>query len=312
MKSCFLLGWHGTINIGDDLMAELYINEVKSKYTYIYSFERYYNIKDNIVLSKYKAFIKMLTADDLMVSGGNIFLISSKKSYLKLLLFFIAFYIRKVLNKPIYIDSIGLDLKVGKVNRYILLKILKQVNTLSVREPLSYRYLRYCKHNITLKYDLELNYDRVYRYSKYLLSKYKTYKHEKNLIWFISGQPANKDKDTNLKTDNILQSLQEEYNISKRNIVFFCQNKKDLDRVEALKKRYSIINKYKIILYDYEKLGEQMNMITSSDIAVVERYHGAIISEAVHLRWYKLAFSEKLERVYIPNQYCLNCKRDKK
>jgi len=53
-----------------------------------------------------------------------------------------------------------------------------------------------------------------------------------------------------------------------------------------------------------------MNMIASSDITVVERYHGAIISEALQLRWYKLAFSEKLERAYIPNKYCLNCKRN--
>jgi len=307
MRTCFLLGWHGTMNIGDDLMAILYINEVEDKYDEIYSFKRFYQLENNMVLSKYKAIRKMFTSDDLMVSGGNIFLISSKKSYLKLILFFTVFYFRKFFSKPTYIDSIGLDLKVGKFNRYILLKVLNQVHSVSVREHLSYRYLKYTKVFLNHDYHLEINYDRVYRYDKELLTKYKVDKIKNNLLWFISGQPASKDINEAEKTKKTLSLIESKHRLNELNITFFCQNKEDIKRVEKILSRNSLIQNCKVELYNYKKLKQQMEMISSSDFVIAERYHGGILAEAMQLKWYKLAFSEKLERAYLPNKYCLNC-----
>ncbi len=306
MKDCFLLGWHGTINIGDDLMAILYINENKKEYKKIYSFNKMYTVSGTIGLSKFKGFLKMLSSDDLVISGGNIFLISSKKSYIKLSVFYFIFFIRKLFAKPTYIDSIGLDLNIGKTNRFILLKIISLVTSISVREPLSYRYLK--KQYI----DSSLNYDRVYRYKEILQKKYQLDNKNKNILWFISGQPAKKNKFEKAKTEIFLKYLNEKYSLNEFKIIFFCQNKDDIDRVEELLMKYPYLKNSKMEFYEYLKLEAQMKIIASCSFTVVERYHGAILSEALKLNWYKLAFSEKLERAYLPNHYCLNCEVNKK
>lgn len=90
-KSALVFGYQGLNNIGDDLMFMTgFYNFLE-----IYSIKRPYRILNETHLSYFKYSIKLLLQNQLVFSGGNIFNIATKLSYIKLAFFMFLFFLER-------------------------------------------------------------------------------------------------------------------------------------------------------------------------------------------------------------------------
>ncbi len=294
-NNCFLFGYHCLGNIGDDLMAMAFLKTESNKYKKVYSRKSKYSVGNFEECDGYILFKMLLLSDSFVTTGGNIFSYERKKSYLKLLFLFFLLFIRKKLNKISTIDSVGLDLKVGKWWRWFVVKILNQCSNVSLRDNLSYRYVRrYISKNVNFSY----KYDRVYRNRTNLeyLTEEGEPKCENYIFWFISEPGVRKSKKVDKDIAQIIQ------NISKidcgKMVYLFCQEPGDVLRSKLISKLLSDKSyETQVINYDFEKISDTLNKVKNADLIITERYHGAILAENFDKPWVTLQCTEKLTRV---------------
>ncbi|BDY13416.1 polysaccharide pyruvyl transferase family protein [Hydrogenimonas cancrithermarum] len=299
MKDCFLLGYHGLGNIGDDLMAKSFLIEKKSFYNKIYTGKLLYPFQGVKSLNGLRKLIYMFLADDLVTTGGNIFSYERKKSIFKIIFIYMLFLFRKKIGKTNIIDSIGLDLEIDKRLRKIIIKTFLLADHISLRDNFSYRYLRYCFFYLKIEKNITMQPDRVIRSKTALLKQYNTYlkcSEKEFFIWFISQPAAKKNKySLQITKDFIINN-----NIFKKTQkgILFCQGNEDILRANQIRQILEPNIKCDIINYSCnEDIENLLSILPCSKFVVTERYHGALLAEIYEKSWYKLPFTEKLDRV---------------
>ena len=289
--SYFLFGYNGLGNIGDDLMHESLVVKLpkeKIKFSYL----KNYQTKDEVQCQGVKLIYRMLVSKKFFIVGGNVFSYERPKSYLKIIYYLMIFSFRRLLGKENIIVSVGLDLKEGKFWRQLVLSAINFCDSVSIRDNLSYRYMRRNIKNNAI--NILFEYDRVFREKDYIRSlscKLDNNPFGKYLLWWVSYPAFIK----NSNSENLSNKYKEKL-MMYENVVFFCQGDKDKDRALNIIKDLKICN-YIIYNYNYNKLQEAINIISSASFVVTERYHGAILAEVFQTRWTPIAFSEKLSRV---------------
>ncbi|MEZ8833792.1 polysaccharide pyruvyl transferase family protein [Vibrio cyclitrophicus] len=290
----FLFCYSGLGNIGDDLMFKGLVNNYEPG-TYICRTKQY-KIKDELeTKGSFDYFIQSIKSHEFMIVGGNIFSYERPISYGKLLNFYVIFLLRKILKKKTTVDSIGLDLNEGVVWRSIVRSILKLADQVSIRDELSFRYLR------ASGLDVKYSFDRVYRERKNIFSGLDRENSSDSIIWWVS-HPAAK-KNSNTYDENKTKIIIDEY-VKDSKVLFFCQEPGDVVRANYLVKENDI-TEYEIRNYSYIEIDSILESFNTSKIFVTERYHGAVIAEALNIPWVSIPFSEKLNRLK-PNKMKIN------
>lgn len=288
---CFLFGYNGLGNIGDDLMFKGMLNDLPESMKR-YSYKRDYQIGNEIQVGALRAFFLMLTCKEFIIVGGNVFSFERSKSYVKIMSYLILFTIRRVFGLKTIVDSVGLDLKENSLWRTLVLQCLNKCQKVSLRDELSYRYMRAFSKIKSLNYD----FDRVYRNKKDLFNQcQKNSCFDNSWVWWVSGPAYRKNSN---KIDNISININFEVNV-----IFFCQEDYDVERAHKIAKEYKIKN-YDILYYNFENINECLVVFKSSSQVITERYHGAVIAEAMNVPWLSIPFSEKLKRIK-PNKYMI-------
>lgn len=293
-NSVFVFGYQGLGNIGDDLMFKTLADTFKKDGVYIFSHKRQYAIAEEKMLGGFNLVIKMLFCEKFYVSGGNIFSYERPISILKVVLFYLLFYFRHSLGKETIIDSVGLNLRVGTLWRFLLILSFRKVSEASLRDKLSFRFIR----RFSLKNVFFRN-DRVFREGELIRSYKKNNKRDdshfngKYCTWFLSETAINKDN-INAEIDLIKKIVLAGYNIN-----FLVQEHTDELRLNGFLKSCLHLKKdcYKKTRYSYEQIDSILLEIECSDFSITERYHGALLSEVFSVKWLPFSQSEKLTRL---------------
>jgi polysaccharide pyruvyl transferase CsaB len=149
MKKIYTIiaGYFGNNNIGDELILDGSIKEIKAKKEVIIviSANPWYHRKKYNVKTMYKydlvTFIyRLLKSKKLIFPGGGIFqdITSSRSLYYYLFLIFAS----KFFGVKVELHNIGVGPFVNYFNKFITLNILKHCNYISVRDKYSYNLLR--------------------------------------------------------------------------------------------------------------------------------------------------------------------------
>src|SRR5690606_29189330 len=106
---------------------------------------------------------------------------------------------------------------------------------------------------------------------------------EKKIFWFVSHVGTRKNSNYGrLEIDTLSQYA----------ITFFCQGKKDVERAKNIMAQNGISGS--ICSYDPFQIPYFLAKIKNSTLVITERYHGAVLAEALHLPWYSSDCTEKL------------------
>lgn len=274
---CF--GYQGLGNIGDDLMHLAVLSEIESAYVRQGQKIRMCDFEEPHFSYIYKIF----TIDKLVFTGGNIFSIESKKSYLKLLFFLTVVAFRRTLNKSTQAVSVGINLKVSWLAKKIILKIIESLDYIHIRERQSSEFCKeHIDKDIVLKPDIVLTHD--YKLNNIITSKYKT----PYSIYFPSS-PARYELS---RSNNELNLNAPKFKNHK--IISICQTFGDEKYSRSL-----AIENMEIIRYDIKKLELILESIQGADEIVTERYHGAVLAIKYNIEYHTPIKSEKLSKVYI-------------
>lgn len=289
--SYFLFGYNGLGNIGDDLMFECLIAKLPQSER-IFSYKRNYTIANEIASAGMKLFFRMIFASNFIIVGGNVFSYERKKSYLKVFFYIVIFFFRFLLGKKNIIDSVGLDLKESVCWRYLVLKSINLCYSVSIRDSLSYRYVR---RNAKRGLAISFEYDRVFREKEHIKNIIERHDlvptHDPNsLMWWVSA-PAYKKK-ANKEQLELCYKLVAKYD----KVIFFCQGQCDSDRALKIVDQLKIKN-HEIYSYSYNRKDEAINILVNSSHIITERYHGAVLAEVFCKNWQPIPFSEKLLRI---------------
>ena len=178
----FLYGYFGFNNFGDDLLLKILIENIekrdKEAFFYIRNYKEisFLKSKDNIfftnieqiIISKGNKVIKFLKyfkegfkyikqSDILVIGPGGLFLDKGKFNFS---LFFLYLFVKYayLLNKKVVIIGISIDLIANYVNLYLIKQIFSHSDFISVRDFISYSYVKYLKNfnisNISKSVDL--------------------------------------------------------------------------------------------------------------------------------------------------------------
>ena len=298
----YLLGWQGNGNIGDDLMAELWIAENPLDSDNVYSYKRSYMIKGIKGCSLLSSIWYMIKSDKLVLSGGNALIFVRFRSYLKGGALMILFALRKALNKCTVIDSFGLDLKASVFKRHLSVFIIRFVDSVCFRDELSFRYVKFLSGlNSNNKSKYSLNIDRVLREKKSLIemaqSNEKLSIKGSYIMWFVSGLASERNTNRGLYANNVICEIKNEILLDSCTVVLFCQDVFDRNRAKYLVSKYRF-NKYIYYTYSYDALGYALKLILNSNLVITERYHGYIMAEVFDKKCFVLPVTEKLKRAY--------------
>lgn len=301
-KKVFLWGYQGLGNIGDDLMFLLMLDELRERSNIsIYSLRRNYTIGGEQPLAGYKSIKGMMFADEMVVVGGNVFSNQRMMSYLKIAALWVLSFFRKLTGGHTAIESVGLDVeKTNKFWRWLVLSILRNSNRISLRDRLSYRYVR--KH--LGDSNLEYKYDRVYYRGGRLFDLFdlnlSSVKMRERCLWWISVVGRRKSDDSEMVVNRLL----DEFPLKSCDLYFICQSDEDMAAAKRLADRMNIGDD-KLFLYKFGDIREVLEFICSCGLIVTERFHGAILAEVFDKPWISVAFTEKLSRIE-PNRFKRN------
>lgn len=274
---CF--GYQGLGNIGDDLMHLAVLSEIESAYVRQGQKIRMCDFEEPNSSYIYK----MFTIDKLVFTGGNIFSIESKKSYLKLFFFLTVVTVRRALKKSTQAVSVGINQKVSWLAKKIVLKIIKSLDYTHLREKES---LEFCKEridsDIDLKPDIVLTHD--FKFNNIIMSKSKTL----YSIYFPSSAARYELR----RLNNVLNLNPPKFKNHK--IISICQTFGDEKYSRSL-----AIDNMEIIRYDIKNLESILRSIQGADEIVTERYHGAVLAIKYNVEYQTPIKSEKLSKIYI-------------
>lgn len=274
---CF--GYQGLGNIGDDLMHLAALSEIESAYVRQGQKIRMCDFEE--LNSSY--IYKMFTVDTLVFTGGNIFSIESKKSYLKLFFFLTVVTFRQALKKSTQAVSVGINLKVSWLAKKIVLKIIKSIDYIHLREKESSEFCKeHIDKDIDLKPDVVLTHD--YKFHNIIVSKSKT----PYSIYFPSSAARYE-----LRRLNNLSNLNAP-KFKNHKIISICQTAGDEEYSRSL-----AIENMEIIRYDIKNLELILQSIQGADEIVTERYHGAVLAIKYNIEYQTPIKSEKLSKIYI-------------
>ena len=163
----FLYGYYGYNNFGDDLLLKILIEQIenrdKNAFFYIKNFEEieFLESKSNIFLTNiekiitakknkfFKFWLYILScfkyikkSDTLVIGPGGLFLDKGKLNISLFLMYLMVRY-ASFLNKKIIIIGISFDLIANHINIYLIKKIFKKAHFISVRDFISYSYVKY-------------------------------------------------------------------------------------------------------------------------------------------------------------------------
>jgi polysaccharide pyruvyl transferase WcaK-like protein len=283
-KDILTIGYYGQGNIGDDLM---YYSSIRSKEN-IYSLKTKYKILSESHISNFTFIKKMFFEQtELIFSGGNIFNISSFKSYFKFLTFYIILKFRFSKKQINTFHSVGFNFtSQSKILRYFVLCILNNADFLHVRDLISYRFIRRFS-NVKIVFKPDSVFTNIREIKKNF--SVKTTKKSNNLtVVFISSQNLNfRTTIEILKSENV-----------KNTVMFFCQSKEDVIIAKKMISDNDFFLDTTICKYEYKKLNYYLNVFQNCKQIITERYHGAVLAEAFNVPWYMSGDSEKLKNIF--------------
>ena len=283
MKKFVTYGYQGTGNIGDDLMFLSFL--VRNEGNNIYSIKREYCVRNEIHIGRLKYLWELFFGDNVLVfTGGNIFNIASRKSYLKLVFFWLIFIIRHFRELETRIISAGLNMKTPSwVTKIYYVSILDYIDIFETRDSITYAFL----NSIDAKCIVTMQHDAVLKDIEKIRSELSI-EHipcdAKRCVIFLSSQNMLKRPNINWFTRNAL--LYDE-------CILFCQTNDDEVFAQNLVDKKSARN-MKIWRYSAINLKLFLETLLQSDMVFTERYHGAVLAEALQVSWLPLGESEKL------------------
>ena len=271
-------GYQGLGNIGDDLMHLCVLEKYKAV---VVRKGRRLRDTDHEV-STVIFFLMTIFAKKLIFTGGNIFSVETKKSYLKLAFFMAITKLRKLSKLETEFHSIGLNREVSAFALFLTAQILKSASYIHVRDEHSYGLATDNGINSNLNADIVLTSQLSLLNRPKLINKKKSY-----VVYFpsVPGEREGKRINTNFELeDNVFQG-REGYSI--------IQSPEDEYRAAI-----HFPNSH-ILRYEYDKLSDMLDIIQSADFIITERLHGAILAERFKVPFKKSNNTEKLRNIYL-------------
>ena len=272
-------GYQALGNIGDDLMHLCILQKYKG--VIVRRGRRLRDTDREVATVIY--FLMTIFSKKLVFTGGNIFSVETKKSYLKLAFFVLITKLRKLLKLETEFYSIGLNREVPVFASHMTIQILKSASYLHVRDKYSYAFTKENGINSNLFPDIVLNSQLGHLNQLKLVNGESPY-----IVYFPSAPGAREGKriSTNFKVRKDAFQGREGYSI--------IQNPED---VYLASKNFP--NSH-MLRYEYDNLIGILQLIQSAEMIVTERLHGAILAEHFKVPYVKYNNTEKLKNIFLP------------
>jgi len=191
----FLYGYFGYDNLGDDLLLKTIIKEIEKKddkaFFYVKSFNEVEIInQDNVCFTKVEQilssnnnkilkvlhylkrnFFYLKKSDYLIIGPGGLFIDKGKFSFSILFLFLFTVY-SKWKHKKIVIMGISFDIVAEFKNLFLMKNIFKMANFISVRDSLSFSYIKYFQSKNSIK-SIDILFSNSSDYKKEIVKEQK-------------------------------------------------------------------------------------------------------------------------------------------
>ncbi len=326
MKKIFLNGCFGACNLGDDLMMNITINDIKkiinSERFKIYvknkGNKRCLNLKDEFVcnlfgVSKIEE-LKLIARSDYYIWGGGTFLYEGRDNGVKSLLsIWLHIFIAKMFRTKVILYGIGFGPFRTFLGKFIGCSCIKLSNNITVRDNLSFNQIEKINSNVYLTNDL------VYRQDMTNVDLIDFNDDKRHIIInTVYHQDIESLEKFSALIINKLKKLQIDYSDVYFHLVSAWESELDTDLVsnKIVLSNLSKYYKFNYSIHENQCANEMISLINSMDIVFAQRLHVLLISSLLNKKIYTFQYHSKIGKFlnsinYEDGEYDINMVKER-